>query len=212
MIHQALRRPPARSTGIVHELCNVWGVKVLLAHTCHPPPSCVQTLEPPAPLDWVTGLRIERSHEVSGRESLEPNSRCGRQCHQRYVSIRATSETSAEIVLHTICMCSPPFLSKRRYLPRPQAQRESIPYGPEDEKARHSTLCEGPIARSCRTIVRTLPVPHGGVAVVAPLAWSNLRWGIGTLPRQTGVFVPRRLSHVSAPVTGPVGTGMPATP
>src|SRR6202008_2966301 len=39
------------------------------------------------------------------------------------------------------------------------------------------------------------------VALVIPCAGSNLRWGIGTLPRQTGVYVPRRLSHVSGPVT-----------
>jgi hypothetical protein len=40
------------------------------------------------------------------------------------------------------------------------------------------------------------------VALVTPLACSNLRWVIGTLPRQTGVYVPRRLSRVSGPVTG----------
>ena len=35
------------------------------------------------------------------------------------------------------------------------------------------------------------------VASVIRLACSNLRWGIATLPPQTGVYVPRRLSQVS---------------
>lgn len=40
------------------------------------------------------------------------------------------------------------------------------------------------------------------VALVIPSVCSNLRRGFGTPPRQTGVYVPRRLSHVSGPVTG----------
>jgi hypothetical protein len=35
------------------------------------------------------------------------------------------------------------------------------------------------------------------VTLVIAFAWSNLRWIIGILPQQTGVYVPRRLSHVS---------------
>ena len=35
------------------------------------------------------------------------------------------------------------------------------------------------------------------VTLVIAFARSNLRWVIGILPRQTGVYVPRRLSHVS---------------
>ena len=33
-------------------------------------------------------------------------------------------------------------------------------------------------------------------------AYSNLRWGIETRPRQSDVYVPRRLSHVNGSVTG----------
>ena len=40
-----------------------------------------------------------------------------------------------------------------------------------------------------------------GGRVRHPLAWSNLRWGIGTLPPQAGVYVPRRLSQVYGSVT-----------
>jgi hypothetical protein len=42
----------------------------------------------------------------------------------------------------------------------------------------------------------------------SPFACSNLRWGIGSLPRQTGVYVPRRLSQVSGSVRAP-GPGRP---
>lgn len=37
------------------------------------------------------------------------------------------------------------------------------------------------------------------VALVLPFAFLNLRWDIRALPRQTGVYVPRRLSHVVEP-------------
>jgi hypothetical protein len=40
-----------------------------------------------------------------------------------------------------------------------------------------------------------------GGRVRHPLACSNLRWGIGTLPPQAGVYVPRRLSQVYGSVT-----------
>jgi len=59
--------------------------------------------------------------------------------------------------------------------------------------------------------VRTLAVPVAGrlgspwTSPFACFACSNLRWVIGTLPRQTGVYVPRRLSHVGGLVWGALG-------
>lgn len=39
------------------------------------------------------------------------------------------------------------------------------------------------------------------VTLVIAFAWSNLRRIIGILPQQTGVYVPRRLSHVNGLLT-----------
>jgi hypothetical protein len=46
-----------------------------------------------------------------------------------------------------------------------------------------------------------IPCSMWQVTLVITCAPSNLRWVIGILPRQTGVYVPRRLSHVSGPAT-----------
>jgi hypothetical protein len=54
---------------------------------------------------------------------------------------------------------------------------------------------------ACRTILHTSSVPHWQVALVISFACSNLRWGVGTLPPQFGVYVPRRLGLVDGPVT-----------
>ncbi len=43
--------------------------------------------------------------------------------------------------------------------------------------------------------------PVEGHSLVIAFACSNLRWVIEILPPQTGVYVPRRLSHVSGPLT-----------
>lgn len=47
-----------------------------------------------------------------------------------------------------------------------------------------------------RTIPHSLPCPHGQLVLLAPFACTNLRWGIGILPQQTGVYVPRCLNQV----------------
>ena len=56
--------------------------------------------------------------------------------------------------------------------------------------------------------VRTLGVLPWQVAVDTPFRMLRMlesTLGIGTLPRQTGVYVPRRLSHIGGPVTGTLG-------
>src|SRR5690349_4005053 len=53
----------------------------------------------------------------------------------------------------------------------------------------------------CRTILHTLPAPWQP-ALLTPFACTNLRWGIGTLPQQTGVYVPRCLNQANGPMTG----------
>ena len=45
------------------------------------------------------------------------------------------------------------------------------------------------------------------VALFSPFACSNLRWGIGTLPQQSGVYAPRRLIQVNGSVAGASSDG-----
>lgn len=47
-----------------------------------------------------------------------------------------------------------------------------------------------------------LACPHGQLVLLAPFACTNLRWGIGILPQQTGVYVPRCLNQVNRSMTG----------
>jgi hypothetical protein len=73
-----------------------------------------------------------------------PDSRCSRQCHRRAsVNTRPASETSAETLSYTICMCSRPLLSKRRFFfcVRKYSELHSL-RDLGDENARHSILCE----------------------------------------------------------------------
>ena len=82
----------------------------------------------------------------------------------------------------------------------------------EDENARHGMLCEGPLASVLPNDSAYIACCPWQVALVVPFACSNLRWGIGIRPQQTGVYVPRRLSHVSGPVRRWPRVGTPATP
>ena len=84
--------------------------------------------------------------------------------------MRPVSETSAEILFHKICMCSPTTLSKRRCLQHPQSQRNTFLANLEDENARPGTLCERPLslvlpndsAHIACSRDRSLPVPVAG--------------------------------------------------
>jgi hypothetical protein len=81
---------------------------------------------------------------------------------------------------------------------------------PEDENIRHSKLNEGSLAlvvpndsahRPCPTAARSR---H-------PFRMPESTLGIGTLPQQTGVYVPRRLNQANGPVEafGDLGRPLP---
>ena len=141
----------------------------------------------------------------------EPDSRCGRQRHRQVsVNMRPASETSAEILFHKICMCSPTALSKRHCLPVSTITAEYISCGSggRERQAQHALRKAAVIGIAERFCAHCL-FPWQVTLVI--LAWSNLRWGIGILPRQRGGYVPRRLSYVGGPVAGASGDA-PATP
>ena len=78
--------------------------------------------------------------------------------------------------------------------------RYALPADPEAENARRGELYEGPSASVRPGDSALLACSHGSSLSSPPFACPNLRWGLGTLPQQTDVYVPRRLSHVAGDI------------
>ena len=97
---------------------------------------------------------------------------------------------------------SPPLSRQEELPPHPQAQQNKLLTDRENENARYGKLCERSLALVSPNDSALLACPHGQVVLLAPFACTNLRWGIGILPQQTGVYVPRCLNQVNGSMTG----------
>jgi len=96
-----------------------------------------------------------------------------------------------------------PSLSRQQELPpHPQAQQNKLLTDRENENARYGKQCERSLAFVWPNDSALLACPHGQLVLLAPFACTNLRWGIGVLPQQTGVYIPRCLNQVNESMTG----------
>jgi hypothetical protein len=96
---------------------------------------------------------------------------------------------------------SPPLSRQEELPPRPQAQQNKLLTDRENENARYGKLRERSLASVSPNDSALLACPHGQLVLLAPFACTNLRSGIGILPQQTGVYVPRCLNQVNGSMT-----------